>query len=111
MKQSQIAIEIFEDLFNEKEIFELSNKELVDVGENHQTRYPDNFPSEMSSPVIFNGYGEPHLPAEENNNEPIILGCYTPMNSPGVITFYKNNIKKYSSSLIRKVVNSGIISK
>jgi hypothetical protein len=107
MNQTQIAIEIFHDLFNEEQRIGLSNQPLVDVGENHQPIFPDNFPDEIYNPIISDNYGYEGLP-EENKDGSIILGSYTPMNSPGVITFYRKNIKQYSSSLIRKVINSGI---
>jgi hypothetical protein len=108
MNQTQIAIEIFNDLFNEEERIGLCNQPLVDVGENHQPIFPDNFPNEIYNPVISDNYGYKGLPEQNVNDTSIILGSYTPMNSPGVITFYRENIKQYSSSLIRKVVNSGI---
>ena len=108
MNQTQITIEIFNDIFNEEQRIELTNQPLIDVGENHQPNFPENFPDEIDNPIISDGYGKQDLPKEDTKDEAIILGSYTPMNSPGVITFYRNNIKKYSGSLIRKVVNSGI---
>jgi len=117
MNQTQIAIEIFNALFNEEQRNELSNCQLTDVVENchstedvenRQPSFPENFPGEINNPVLSDGYGEHVIQAEEVKGTPIILGEYTPMNSPGVITFYKENIKKYSGSLMRKVVNSGV---
>lgn len=108
MNQKQIAIEIFNDLFNEEQKNELINKVLVDISEYHTPIFPESFPIEIDKPIIIDGYGNQDFSGEKTINEEIILGTYTPMNSPGIITFNRNNIKRYSGSLIRKVVNSGI---
>jgi hypothetical protein len=89
MNQAQIAIEIFNDLFNEEERIGLSNQPLADVGENHQSIFPDNFPDEINNPVLSDNYGHEDLPEKNANDTSIILGSYTPMNSPSVITFYR----------------------
>lgn len=107
-KQIQITIEIFNEIFNEQQRNELSKQPLADVEEIHQPNFPKDFPKEIINPIISDRYDDYNLPKEDANDNSIILGSYTPMNSPGVITFYKENIKKYSGSLIRKVVNSGI---
>jgi len=108
METTQIAIEIFKQMFNEELINKLIKGLLDENGFNNQLAFPPNFPVEIENPVIIDGYGNHDIQEEENQEEVIILGSYTPMNSPGVITFYMDNIKKYSGSLIRKVVNSGI---
>lgn len=107
MNQTQITIEIFNDIFNEKQRNDLYNQPLINVEES-LPNYPEDFPIEIDNPIISDEYGNHNLPETDINGETIVLGSYTPMNSPGVITFYRNNIKKYSGSLIRKVVNSGI---
>jgi hypothetical protein len=108
MNQTQIAIEIFNDLFNEDQRNEISNQPLREVGGVYQPNFPEDFPNEIDNPSISDLYGNPDLSNTEKTDDIIILGSYTPMNSPGVITFYRSNIKKYSGSLIRKLVNSGI---
>ena len=100
MNQTQITIEIFNDIFNEEQRIDLTNQPLIDVGENHQPNFPENFPDEIDNPIISDGYGKQDLPKEDTKDEAIILGSYTPMNSTGVITFYRNNIKKYSGTLL-----------
>jgi len=108
METTQIAIEIFKQMFNEEQINKLIKGLLDENGFNNQLAFPPNFPVEIENPVIIDGYGNHDIQEEENQEEVIILGSYTLMNSSGVITFYMDNIKKYSGSLIRKVVNSGI---
>lgn len=108
MNQTQIAVEIFNDLFNEEQRNELSNQPISEVGDVYEPNFPEDFPNEIDNPTISDIFDRTDLPQTETTNDVIILGSYTPMNSPGVITFFRKNIKNYSGSLIRKVVNSGI---
>lgn len=93
MNQTQITIEIFNDIFNEEQRNELANQPLIEVGENYQPNFPKDSPPEIDNPIISDGYGNFNLPKVDTNNDTIILGSYTTMKSPGIITFYMENIK------------------
>lgn len=58
---------------------------------------------------VWDGYGRDYIPEPENDSdegEPLILGCYHPMHSPGKITFFKDNIKKLAIGYVRKYFRS-----
>ncbi|MCE2821774.1 MAG: hypothetical protein LW693_05020 [Saprospiraceae bacterium] len=105
MDQQQIAIEIFNDLFTEEQQSELINQSLLNVGERVLSRFPENFPAEIKQPIIADGFDYNN---ESEHGDVIVLGSYRPMNSPGVITFYRKSLGSYCGSLIRKVVKSGV---
>ena len=107
MNQTEISIAILESMFSAEEI-----EKLKEIKDNIEEEIPSNIPEEISDVSLYDDYGDmfgnPKNDKENRETEEIILGSYTPMNSPGIITFYKENIKKYSGTLIRKVLHSGV---
>lgn len=103
MRISEIVMEVINRLVSEEELrrlAELGNEE----GEKREIPIPDNFPKEIENPIIGDLYNDQ---LNDDGNNILILGSYTPMKSPGVITFYMDAITKYTGSLIKKIVKSG----
>ncbi|MCB0703578.1 MAG: hypothetical protein KDC55_12800 [Ignavibacteriae bacterium] len=104
MRISEIVIKVIDKLVGEEELRRLAELEHGEE-EKNDIPIPDRIPREIESPVIGDIYGEDISDTE--NTDYLILGSYTPMRSPGVITFYIDAITKYTGSLIRKIVKSG----
>lgn len=107
MNISDIAIRVIEQLMSEGQLAEMAERSSSEDSEDKVVPIPENFPKEIQNPIIKDIYGDENENPESNDGEYIILGSYTPMNSPGIITFYVNNITRYTGSLIRKLVKSG----
>lgn len=105
MNISDIAIKVIERMLNETQIADLVARSSKEDPDDNDFPIPENFPKEIENPIIRDTYGDEN--PDSNDSDYLILGSYTPMNSPGIITFYVNNIVTYTGSLIRKLVKSG----
>lgn len=105
MRISEILMEVLNKLISEKDLRRLAEVNQTDYEKQKDIPIPDSIPKEIENPIIGDLYDDSGI--EENNV--IILGSYTPMRSPGIITFYIDNITNYTGSLIRKIVKAGNI--
>jgi hypothetical protein len=100
MNKTEIAIDVFNHLLAKKH-----RDMLLQVQKPYDT-LPQWFPGGIAMPE--GGIGYTYNSDSFTNNEMIVLGDYTPIASPAIVRFYKDNISKYSATLIRSLTNSGI---
>lgn len=105
MRISEIVIEVLNRLISEEDLRRLSEINKDEDGKQKDFPIPESIPREIENPVIGDLHGDER---PYDSDDYIVLGSYTPMRSPGVITFYIDNITNYTGSLIRKIVKSGV---
>lgn len=106
MRISEIVMKVLNKLISEEDLKRLSEMNKDEDGEQKEIPIPKSIPREIENPVIGDLYGDDE---SSENDDYLVLGSYTPMRSPGVITFYIDNITNYTGSLIRKIVKAGNI--
>jgi len=111
-----ISLDILFDLFGREFIEDLLIKiPKIPEEEGDLMTFPNWFPGLLDNPILSDIYiDEPPSKGFETDydnhgdrGDILVLGSYTPMQSPGIITFYKNNIARYSAGLIRMLHQSG----
>jgi hypothetical protein len=111
-----ISIDILHELFGWELIKDLLIKiPQIPEEEGDLMTFPQWFPDHLDNPILSDIYiNEPPSKGFDTDydnhgdrGDILVLGSYTPMQSPGIIAFYKNNIARYSAGLIRMIHQSG----
>ena len=111
-----ISLDILHELFGRELIEDLLIKiSQIPEEEGDLLTFPSWFPGPLDNPILSDIYiDEPPSKGfdtdydnHDDRGDILVLGSYTPMHSPGIITFYKDNIARYSAGLIRMLHQSG----